>query len=474
MYNKNTIIIIHIQSFLVQNVKNSSIIVSVYNDISQFPDFTVMEYSCFMDMILKGNICYSETPEKLRTIENGYLVCKGKSVAGVFDELPEKYSGSPVTDYGDCLILPGLCDLHIHAPQYAFRGLGMDMELLDWLNTYTFPEESKYSELDYASKAYSIFTDVIKRSATTRACIFATLHTPATVYLMEKLEKTGIVSMVGKVSMDRNCPDILRQASAEAAYTSTKAWIENTGGRFKNTTPIITPRFIPTCSDELMVRLKQLQEEYSLPVQSHLSENQGEVSWVKELCPQCKTYAHAYDRFGMFGGSGVPTIMAHCVWCEAPEEKLMKNNGVYVAHCPQSNINLASGIAPVRKYIRNGINVGLGSDVAGGCHVSIFRAMSDAVQSSKLYWRLVDNNDEPLTLNEAFYLGTAGGGSFFGKVGRFEKDYEFDAVVIDNSSIPTTNPLSIEERLARIVYYSNDSCIRAKYVRGKKVYEGGC
>ena len=170
----------------------------------------------------------------------------------------------------------------------------------------------------------------------------------------------------------------------------------------------------------------------------------------------------------MFGGD-VPTIMAHCVWCDTDEEELLKNNNVYVAHCPQSNSNLASGIAPIRRFMNKGINVGLGSDVAGGCHLSIFRAMSDAMQVSNLYWRLIDQDDEPLSVSEAFYLGTAGGGSFFGKVGKFESGYEMDAVVIDDSSISTTNPLRLEERLARIIYCSDDSCIKAKYVRGEMV-----
>jgi len=218
-----------------------------------------------MDMILKGDICCSEAPDRLKTIENGYLVCVDDLVAGAFEELPDKYLGLTITDHSDCLIIPGLCDLHTHAPQYAFRGLGTDMELLDWLNTYTFPEESKYAELDYAAGAYENFAAAIKRSATTRACVFATLHTPATILLMEKLEKAGIVSYVGKVNMDRNSPPILRQASADAAYVSTGAWIDKTIDRFKNTKPIITPRFIPTCSDELMRKLKELQECYSLP-----------------------------------------------------------------------------------------------------------------------------------------------------------------------------------------------------------------
>jgi len=398
-------------------------------------------------------------------------VCQDGVSKGVFTEVPEEYSAFPVTDYGDSIIIPGLCDLHIHAPQYAFRGLGMDMELLDWLNTYTFPEESKYIELDYARAAYNIFTDALRRGATTRACVFATLHTPATVMLMEKLEQTGLVTFVGKVNMDRNCPDILRSRSAEAAYLATRSWIMDTKNRFTRTAPILTPRFIPACSDELMRRLKELQAEFGLPVQSHLSENKSEIEWVRELCPEAGSYADAYDSFGLFGsdGGGIPTIMAHCVWCEDGEEELIKRNGIYVAHCPQSNMNLSSGIAPVRRFLRKGIRVGLGSDVAGGCQTSIFRAMSDAIQASKLYWRLVDQNDAPLTVQEAFYLGTAGGGSFFGKVGSFEEGYEFDAVIIDDSGMPSSNPLSLEERLARIIYLSDDSCICGKYARGVKV-----
>jgi len=421
--------------------------------------------------VLKGNICYSETPEKLVTVENGYLVCDGTSVVGVYKELPEQYNNVPINDYEDHLIIPGLCDLHTHAPQYAFRALGSDLELLDWLKKYTFPEESKYSDIDYARKAYDVFTSAIKQSATTRACIFATLHSPATVMLMEKMERTGIVSYVGKVGMDRNSPDILRQESAEAAYASTRQWIINTKERLKNTKPIITPRFIPTCTDELMHKLKELQNEFSLPIQSHLSENKGEITWVSELHPHCQTYSHAYEHFGLFGGENTQTVMAHCVWCSDEEIELMKNNQVFVAHCPQSNFNLASGIAPARKYMTMGVNIGLGSDVAGGSHLSIFRAMSDTIQASKLYWRLVDQESKPLTINEAFYLGTEGGGKFFGKVGSFKKGYEFDAVIIDDSSIPTTNPLTVEERLARVIYCGDDNNVEAKYVRGEKVFE---
>ena len=426
-----------------------------------------------MNFILKGNICYSKSPQVLETRENAYLICEDGISKGVFSEIPEKYSNLAITDYHDNIIIPGLCDLHIHAPQYTFRGLGMNLQLLDWLNTYTFVEESKYEDLNYADQAYSVFIEDLKAGATTRASIFATLHTPATVLLMKKLEATNLVTMVGKVNMDRNSPRFLCEESPQKSYEDTKKWIEEVAGKFKNTTPIITPRFIPTCSSELLVKLKELQKTYKLPVQSHLSESKNEIDWVKELYPNSEHYGDVYNQFGLFGGADTPTIMAHCIWSKDSEEDSLRDQGVYVAHCPQSNINLSSGIAPIRRFLNKGIHVGLGSDVAAGCHTSIFRAMSDAIQVSKLYWRLIDQQDQPLSEKEAFYLGTLGGGSFFGKVGSFESGYEFDAIVIDDTTLKTPykvpQKLTIEERLAKIIYFHNDNFITGKYVRGNKI-----
>jgi len=419
-----------------------------------------------MNFIIKGDICYSESPQKLHTSKNSYLICEDDSVIGVFKELPDKYSSFPATDYENCLVIPGLTDLHVHAPQYSYRGLGMDMQLLDWLKKYTFPEEEKFSDIEYADKVYSLFADAIKNGATTRTCVYATIHKDATLLLMEKLEQAGIVSMVGLVEMDRNCPEALLFDSVLTAYERTKSWIVEANDKYKNAIPIITPRFIPSCSDELMHRLKELQTEFSLPVQSHLSESKAEIKWVRELCPNAETYSQAYEQFGLFGGDSTPTVMAHCVWLNEFEQDLIKQNGVYIAHCPQSNTNLSSGIAPIRKYMDKKLNIGLGSDVAGGCHLSIFRAMADAVQVSKLHHCIVDENDAPLTINEAFYLGTAGGGSFFGNVGSFEAGFEFDAIVIDDNVCTHINPLTIEERLAKLIYTPSDSQIIAKYVKG--------
>ena len=419
--------------------------------------------------VLKGDICYAASLQSLYTLRGGYLVCEdGKSV-GVYAELPEKYRHYPLRDYGSALLLPGLTDLHAHAPQFTFRALGMDLELLDWLNTRTFPEEAKYHDLEYAERAYSAFVEDVHKGPNTRAVIFATLHVPATLLLMEKLEASGLRSMVGKVNMDRNSPPELREESAETSLRDTQDWIEQTKGRFERTAPILTPRFIPSCSDGLMHGLETLQRQTHLPVQSHLSENPSECSWVKELCPSAQGYADAYLQYGQFGGD-VPTVMAHCVWVEDAEIELMAQRNVYVAHCPQSNMNLSSGIAPVRRFLDKGVPVGLGSDVAGGCHTSIFRAISDAVQVSKLHWRLQDQQAKPLSVTEAFYLATVGGGSFFGKVGSFDAGYDFDVIVVDDAALHSVAPLSIEDRLARVIYLSDDRHIVGKYVAGEKLF----
>lgn len=419
--------------------------------------------------VLKGTICCSTDARHLFVAENGYVVCENGVSKGIFSQLPEPYQKLPCHDYTGKLILPGLIDLHVHASQYSFRGTGMDLELIDWLNTHTFPEEGKYAELSYADKAYDIFTRHLVNSATTRACMFATTHVPATLLLMEQLERSGMCGYVGKVNMDRNIPDVLRE-SAEEAAASTEQWIQESVKRFQNVRPILTPRFIPACSDRMMEVLSDLQRRYRLPVQSHLSENLSEIQWVKELSPESRFYGDAYARFGLFGGD-CPTIMAHCVHSDEAEMQMMKEQGVFIAHCPQSNSNLSSGVAPVRRYLEEGIHVGLGSDVAAGAGLSMFRAMADAIQCSKLRWRLMDQSLPPLTVEEAFYLATKGGGAFFGKVGSLEAGFEFDAVVLDDSVLETPLELSPRERLERLIYLEQEGMTKAKYVRGRQLFD---
>ena len=419
--------------------------------------------------VLKGHICHSVDRDHLVIRENHYVVCVDDRCAGVYPILPAKYRGLPLQDYGDRMIVPGMIDLHIHAPQFAYRGLGMDMELLEWLNQHTFPEESKYGDMDYAEVAYSQFVNHLRRSETTRAVVFATIHAPATEMLMEKLDQSGLISYVGKVNMNRHSPMYLVEASTLEALRNTRTWLEHTAGKWERTKPILTPRFIPSCTDDLLYRLSDLRKEFNIPVQSHLSENLSEIEWVKELVPTARNYGDAYRKFGLFGGDH-KCVMAHCVYSDVLEMEYMRQNDVFVAHSPESNINLTSGVAPVNKFLDYGVKVGLATDVAAGSHESIFKAMTHAIQASKLRWRLLDQSVKPLTFDTAFYLATRGGGEFFGKVGAFDPGYEFDAVVLDDTSLDHPQPLTVRERLERFAYLADDRNLHAKYAAGRKVF----
>ena len=420
--------------------------------------------------VLRGGIAFSEDKNRITTYYRGYLVCVEGICKGAFTELPEKYKDLPLYDYGERLIIPGMTDLHVHAPQYTFRGIGMDEELLEWLSTYTFPEEAKYKDMEYAKKAYGYFTEDLRRCFSTRAVVFGTLHNEATIELMDQLEQTGLITYVGKVNMDRNGGQNLQEDSAEASLQATVQWLDAIKGKYQNTMPILTPRFIPSCSDELMKGLGKLAADRGLRIQSHLSENPSEVAWVKELVPESTCYANAYELFDTMGTPAQPTIMAHCVYSDEKEMEILKNHGAFIAHCADSNMNLTSGIAPIRKFLDAGINIGLGTDVAAGSSMNMIKTMLITLQASKMYYRLVDDSVKQLTFEEVFYLATEGGGKYFGKVGSFKEGYDFDAVVIDDSKMYSMRDMSVRERIERMCYNDADAFIKDKFVKGKKVY----
>jgi len=287
---------------------------------------------------------------------------------------------------------------------------------------------------------------------------------------MDLLEKSGLITKVGRVNMNQDSHPVLQEKNAETAFADTVKWLESCVDRYKNTTPILTPRSMVNCNAHLVTMLGDLQRHNKLPLQSHLSENRSEIAFVKELYPDTKNYADAYLQCGLFSDKSCPTIMAHCVFSLGDELQLLKERGVWVAHCPVSNSCLASGIAPIRAFLDNGIKVGLGSDIAGGYDISLFSVMADAVKDSKLRWCLVDEALPPISIREAFYMATRGGGSFFGKVGAFEKDYEFDVLVLDDSKISCPFDLSLTECLERMIYLGNDTNVREKYVAGKRLF----
>lgn len=413
---------------------------------------------------IKGTFLDAPAPGALRCRE-GVLLCDGAHCAGFAETAP---AGTQVLDYTGRLIIPGMTDLHLHAPQYGYCGTAMDLELLDWLQRYTYPEEACYADLDYARQGYGYFTRDLLHSATTRACMFATLHTDATLELMRQLEAAGLYAYVGKLNMDRNSPDSYREPDAAAGLAETRRWLAACRSEgFARVRPILTPRFTPSVTDEYMRGLGELAAAEGLPAQSHLSENRDEIAWVRALCPDTAFYAETYSRYGLLGGER-PAVMAHCIYCPDEEAALLKKNGVYIAHCPTSNENVIAGIAPAARFLRGGWRIGLGSDVAGGHTLNLFAVMVAAVQVSKLRWRYVEQDEAPLTLAEAFWMATVGGGSFFGRVGLFEPGYELDAVVLDDSALQNQRAFTPVERLERYAYLG-DGKPAAKFVGGRKV-----
>jgi len=417
---------------------------------------------------VRGNVIYAKEFGKYEIYKNGYIVVEGGLVKGVFMELPMEYGGISVKEYGDAIIIPGFVDLHLHAPQFANLGLGLDKELMPWLETYTFPEEAKFTDKVYARRVYGALIKELWKFGTTRAVVFATIHLEATTMLMDMFEASGLSAFVGKVNMDRHAPDNIIQ-SKEQSLLETERILKEYANKYDRVKPIITPRFVPTCSFELLKGLGALAKKYNTAVQSHLSENFGEIGFVKELHPEQENYASVYNAAGLFGQ--VPTIMAHCVHVTDEEIELMVKNQVFVAHSSNSNCNLASGIAPIRKLIQKGVPVGLGSDISGGHTIAMMDIIVNSAQVANLKWVETDKRDIALSTPELFYLATKGGGKFFGKVGSFEEGYEFDALIIDDSSLPSFKPLTIEERLQKFLYTGDERNIAFRYVAGKLVLE---
>ena len=416
---------------------------------------------------LKGLFVDTPVAGELRCRE-GYLVCENGVVAGFYDALPAEYAGIPVEDHSGKLIIPGMSDLHLHAPQYSYCGTAMDLELLEWLQSYTYPEEGRYGDPEHARSYYEIFTHDLLHTATTRAAIFATIHPEGTMELMCQLDEAGLGAYVGKLNMDRNCPDYYSEKTPENGAAETRRWLELCKeANFERVFPILTPRFTPSVTDAYMEKIGEISREYNVPMQSHLSENLSEIEWVKALCPDADTYADTYARYGMFGGE-CPTIMAHCIYCPEKEDQMMKDGHVFIAHCPTSNENVIAGISPAARYLRQGYEIGLGSDVAGGHTLDLFAVMAAAVQVSKLRWRFIDQSEKPLTIPEALYMATAGGGKFFGKVGLFETGYCYDAVVIDDSANKNLRAFSPAERIERCAYLGGAK-VAGKYVDGRKI-----
>lgn len=415
-----------------------------------------------------GNILFTPTSDCFEIIPRGYVMVNDAGVIeGVYshDALPLG-DEVEIVDFGNKLLIPAMNDLHVHAPQFANMGIEMDVPLLSWLNEYTFPEEAKFSDLEYARTIYTQFVNELIKQGTMRAAVFATVHTPATLLLADLFHRSGIGAYIGLVAMDRNCPEDV-SISIQDAIAGTELLHQHIKD-YPLVRAIITPRFVPSCTPNMLCALGEQAKGLDLPIQSHLCETPNEIAWVHELEPNAQSYADVYYQNGLLTDH---TLMAHCVYPSTRDLELLKLTQALVVHCPTSNCNLGSGIAPIRALLDEGVKLTLGSDVAAGHDLSIFKIMQYAIQVSKLHFALHNSQVSALTLPEVFYMATKGGGSFFGSVGSFEVGYDFDALVIDDKSF-VDKEITEEQlytRLERFVYAGTAEQIVKRYCRGKEV-----
>lgn len=413
---------------------------------------------------------------ELRFIEDGgLLVDEGGRIeaAGSFAQLAARPDVAQV-DLRPHWILPGLVDLHVHLPQY--EAVAMDgLELLPWLETHIFPAEMAFRDPALAARRAGRFFADLLAWGTTTAVTYVTIHAEATAAAFGAAEACGIRAVLGKVMMDRNAPPELTEATATSLQESEaliRAWDGRDGGRLRYA---LTPRFAPSCSPELLRGAGALSEQYGCYVQTHLSENLDELRWVRELFPEAASYTDVYRRSGLLHAR---SLFGHGIHLDVAERGLLREAGATIVHCPTSNAFLKSGIMPARRWLDEGLSVGLGTDVGAGTSLSLWSEAAMACTVSKLRWAEAHHRDpqadlsadKPLGPTEAFHLATAAGGRALGApVGRLEAGLEADFLVVDPMVVdPAERTMDPAERvLARLLYRSDPRMVKATLVRGR-------
>ena len=383
--------------------------------------------------------------------------------------------------------LPGFVDLHVHAPQWAQAGIALDIPLYEWLTHYTFALESKFEDLDFAKIVYEDVVDTLLANGTTTVQYFATVHKEASLLLAEICAKKGQRGLVGKVVMDdpEQNPPHCRDLTTEAALRDTEEFILAVRELSKSTKqgvyPVVTPRFIPSCTDKALKGLGELAAKYDTHIQSHCSESDWAHGYVKERFN--KNDAFALHDFGLLTEK---SVMAHCNFLDDDDAALFAETGTAIAHSPLSNAYFANSVLPVAHLQNIGLQIGLDTDLSGGFSPSLYDNIKQAVISS----RMLEDGVNPalpaeergvpssrITVNEAFYLATAGGGESLSlPIGRLEENYAWDVQIID-TRVPTAKlPIfdlkeDLENIFQKIVYLARPENIREVWVQGEKVHE---
>lgn len=411
-----------------------------------------------------GDIVYAPNADALSVTEGGYIVVRDGFVEGVYPVLPEEYAGAEVTDHGRGLIIPAFSDLHIHGSQYVQRGIGMDKLLFDWLNDYTFPQESRFADMDYARPVYDALVDEFIRNGTFHTALFTTVHYDATDYLFRLLERKGLYAYVGKVNQDMNSTGFLQETTEQSLRDTERFLAEHPGtGTVK---PILIPRFAPTCTEELLAGLGRLAAKYHVGLHTHLVESRAEAQFALDTHPGYACDGEIYLKHGLLDQG--PAILAHVIFPSARDEAIIKEHGAVAVHCPESTTNVTAGIMPLKALSERGMKICLGTDVGGCQSTKVYAQVARAVQLSKLKEFYEPEGNGRVTFAHAFYLATKAGGALFDRVGSLEPGYRFNALVLDGLEDPVA-PLTPAERLERFCYAGDDRNIVGRYLDGKEL-----
>jgi guanine deaminase len=402
------------------------------------------------------------------------------------EKAARRAAGDLVTPPHGSYLLPGFVDLHVHAPQYPQLGAALDAPLEVWLTKYTFPLEARYADHAFARRSYDLLVKDLLANGTTTALYFATIHQDATRILVDVCLERGQRALIGKVAMDNaeTCPDFYRDASPEAAIEGTRALVDyvraHADNRDARVKPVVTPRFIPACSDAALEGLGALAHECGCHVQTHASESDWQHGYV--LARHGVSDARSLDRFGLLREGGV---LAHGNFLTSEDMDTIRARRASVAHCPASNAYFANAVFPLRAALEKGVQVGLGTDISGGPSASMFESCRAAILVSRLLESGVDpalpaaersgRGGARIDFREAFHLATAGGADALGlRVGRFAPGCHFDAMLVDTRAdrggIRLWDDLdSGEGVLQKIIYGASRANIAAVWVGGRQV-----
>jgi guanine deaminase len=357
-------------------------------------------------------------PDHRVYIEAGRIV----AVQPTSTDLLPTWQGVREEDHSGQFILPGFIDTHVHCPQLDVIA-SFGTELLDWLNTYTFPAEIRYADPQVSHAGAERFLKALWAHGTTSAVVFATVHKVSADALFEQASAANMRMITGKVLMDRHAPDGLRDDVAQAERDCVDQ-IQRWHGKHRQSFAV-TVRFAPCSTPEQLQMAGELCAQHpGVYMQTHVAENRDEVRWVAELFPDARSYLDVYDRDGLIGSRGV---LAHGIWLDDNDLAVMKERGAQIAHSPSSNLFLGSGLFDWRRAENAGVQVSLASDVGGGTGLSMLHTMSDA-------YKIQAMQGQRLTAWKALYTATAGAASHLGladEIGRIEPGLMADLAVWD-------------------------------------------